>query len=790
MKILLPLMAMACATSSSSVTATSDSDKSVEHVVHMLKDILRTQNSLKSSIALPHEGNGYTARLGEMEDGGIISASVAVGGSGGLRRGLKDSSPSCSLGIATHFGWSNWFETIATLDTPVFRVKSDSELKTIVKKSAKKGCRVRPMGTTHSADGLIIQRTDEDVVVVSLADYTTTREDWADGIDTETGLARFRAGMLFYEAVAISRPHGFVFRERSAIPLFTIGGVVANMVHGGSKSGGFVHSDVTKLLVMKSNGKVVEVEGDELQFWRSSAGQLGIILAAEFQLVSEENGGLVMSRENTGPYLAPGTTPSPSDIQQLVVTVTTAIFGTIAAKDHCQFFYDWYANTLNAYTSDFSGEPFDGEEPLHSQYQAAADGYLAEYGGNNADFTGGLQSRLPVDDLCLLICEEGTGPLFPTGLPCVEIESTLVPGTLLCEVPVEVGAVFSQFAVETLNAQFDGRKSTVNDGFVVDSSLVVKTAIVFFPSRALPQVFGAWWAANAQVVGWASGQLPNPPFQFAPTGPLEMRFINPAETAVMNPIPTFEEWKEEFDSDVGVPGAFDLFFPPSPGIPDGLFAYEVVVLDGINDGDANKYLAFMEGVFKNVPTNPQAPYGPNAVDPSTNIVQKCDVSSNVFPCAPISGGGFAGVPGFDCCNPPIPVRNVHLGKGWGYGVDPETTPITFDPVPFQDQDTISSLFSSGSKASSVDDFNDKVDELDADVFAGGALLRWLRPDSGKGGFEPRKLVGQECGSTSYATDPDAECISGDCDEDNSICVKVSAPSSKASKEKNVFGDNN
>jgi len=566
-------------------------------------------------------------------------------------------------------------------------------------------------------------------------------------------------------------------------------------ITGGSKSGGFVHSDVTKLLVMKSNGKVVEVEGDELPFWRSSAGQLGIILAAEFQLVSEENGGLVMSRNNTGPYLtlSPGTTPSPSDIQQLVVTVTTAIFRTIAAKDHCQFFYDWYANTLNAYTSDFSGEPFDGEGPLHSQYQAAADGYLAEYGGNNAVFTGGLQSRLPVDDLCLLICEEGTGPLFPTGIPCVEIESTLVPGTLLCEVPVEVGAVFSQFSVESLNAQFDGRKSTVNDGFVVDSSLVVKTAIVFFPSRALPQVFGAWWAANAQVVGWASGQLPNPPFQFAPTGPLEMRFINPAETAVMNPIPTFEEWKEEFDSDVGVPGAFDLFFPPSPGIPDGLFAYEVVVLDGINDGDANKYLAFMEGVFKNVPTNPQAPYGPT-VDPSTNIVKECDVSSNAIPCAPIPGvpGGFAGVPGFDCCNPPIPVRNVHLGKGWGYGVDPETTPITFDPVPFQDQDTISSLFSSGSKASSVDDFNDKVDELDADVFAGGALLRWLRPDSGKGGFEPRKLVGQECGSTSYATDPDAECISGDCDEDNSICVKVSAPSSKASKEKNVFGvgDNN
>lgn len=188
-------------------------------------------------------------------------------------------------------------------------------------------------------------------------------------------------------------------------------------------------------------------------------------------------------------------------------------------------------------------------------------------------------------------------------------------------------------------------------------------------------------------------------------------------------------------------------------------------------------------MFKSVPTNPLAPYGPNPVDESTNIVQECDVTSNVIPCAPVPGPGgfFEGFPGFDCCNPPIPVRNVHLGKGWGYGVDPGTTPVTSDPVPFQDQATISSIFSSGSKASSVADFNDKVDELDADVFGGGALLRWLRPDSGKGGFEPRKLVGQECGSTSYATDPNAECISGDCDEDNSICVEISAPSSKSSK---------
>lgn len=186
-----------------------------------------------------------------------------------------------------------------------------------------------------------------------------------------------------------------------------------------------------------------------------------------------------------------------------------------------------------------------------------------------------------------------SSPLAATGVPCVPLNSTLVPGTLLCEVPVEVGAVFSQVTVETLNAQFDERKLSVNDGFVVDNNLVVKTTIIFFPSRALSQVFGAWWAANAKVI---SGQLPGPPFNFVPTAPLEMRFINPDDTAVMNPIPTFEEWKEEFDSDVGIPFAFDSIFPPSPGIPDGLVAIEVVVLDGINSDDVQTsiLLSWME----------------------------------------------------------------------------------------------------------------------------------------------------------------------------------------------------
>lgn len=52
--------------------------------------------------------------------------------------------------------------------------------------------------------------------------------------------------------------------------------------------------------VMKSNGKTAEIEGDELKYWRSSGGQLGIILAVEMQLVKEtEKGGTLAMKHSS-----------------------------------------------------------------------------------------------------------------------------------------------------------------------------------------------------------------------------------------------------------------------------------------------------------------------------------------------------------------------------------------------------------------------------------------------------------------------------------------------------------
>ena len=60
---------------------------------------------------------------------------------------------------------------------PVFRVKTDKELCKILKSSrritgseGKLKCYVCIMGSTHTEDGMVMQRTGDNVVVISLAD--------------------------------------------------------------------------------------------------------------------------------------------------------------------------------------------------------------------------------------------------------------------------------------------------------------------------------------------------------------------------------------------------------------------------------------------------------------------------------------------------------------------------------------------------------------------------------------------------------------------------------------------
>lgn len=305
---------------------------------------------------------------------------------------------------------------------------------------------------------------------------------------------------------------------------------------------------------------------------------------------------------------------------------------------------------------------------------------------------------------------------------------------------------------ESLDADWDARSSGANDGYLgVSNTQHFDSVIAFVPARTFAIAFSTWYSVTGQVI---SGQIPN--MTFAPNGNLEFRFIDPVKSTLLNPIPTIEELKSDYDDKYGIyfgdASAFDTLMPPlPPGVPDGWMTIELVNLRGAYTDDVSKYLFTMQQAWNAMPTNPSVPYGEDVVD-------ICDAANGIFPCA--------GIPteGAKCCNPPIPTILAHLGKGWGWGYDPSTTPTTGKMHPFKDADAIANMF----KESSISAFNAKRSELDAGIFAGGAMMRWLDESSPNSGFEARKLDGQMCGSPDFVLNPNKECINEMCV--NSICV--------------------
>lgn len=468
-----------------------------------------------------------------------------------------------------------------------------------------------------------------------------------------------------------------------------------------------------------------------------------------------EKGGLVMDRERTA-FDAP---TDAAEFVELLTALTSKIYQSHATYDNIQFFFDWYSNTLAEYRTDFSGPIFSGatgpfpDEAKAARYDAATRENIDMF--PDVAFTGGRKIALNEEIICATFCIPPTGP-SGDGSPCIQIPSSLVPGKLLCEVPLEVSAALSTSVQTQLDEMWDTASSAANDGFFLTDPALFTTVILFAPARSLASIIGTWYDIMTRAV---TGTLPG--IDFIPNANLEFRFVNPIETAVLNPIPTIDETRTAFNEKHAQffgENAFDSLMPPLPdGIPDGYVSVEFVNIRGVFDDDLSIMNAALQEAWNSMPTNPLVPY-------SESVVMECDALNGINPCQGIPEEGTT------CCNPSIPSHLIHLGKGWGHGIDTFTTPFTGKFQPFQNLDSINNAFSTGSKLNSVSNFNAKCTELDAEVFSGGAMLRWLDSSVPNSRFEARKLDGQMCGSLDFVMEPDKECINESCVD--SICQPI------------------
>jgi len=186
--------------------------------------------------------------------------------------------------------FKNWADHMDTC-TNWLMPRNDTMLQNLLQFARDRGYRVRIGGAAHSAGGIVTDGKDKNAFVISLAEYVApgdwefSSKDMPDGSMRATANAGWTQ-LHLYERV---RPLGFFLPAQTAGYFFSLGGIVASSVHGGSYLAGFIHSYVTKMRVMKWDGSIEVIEDEaELKYWRCSFGLLGVMLSIEFQLEQRE----------------------------------------------------------------------------------------------------------------------------------------------------------------------------------------------------------------------------------------------------------------------------------------------------------------------------------------------------------------------------------------------------------------------------------------------------------------------------------------------------------------------
>jgi UDP-N-acetylenolpyruvoylglucosamine reductase len=462
----------------------------------------------------------------------------------------------CTKMVADQLGWTNWEEIIST-NAAVFRPTSDDQLSKILTAASKKGCTVRISGATHSSDGLVMQRAESNIVLVSLADHQISNSAWRNRLDSDNNRVRIGAGQSLYQLLALIRPQGYLLPTRTSGRYFTVGGIVSNMVHGGGQGAGFLQEYVTSFLVMLANGQIKEISSEEeLLYWRSSAGLLGIILGVELQVVRDT--GFAMKLDTIDYNLN-----DPTFIAQFVSDVYTKA----AIYTHSEFFFNAYTGNLVVIGADNSGPIPD--TPTLSGYSTAYETLIEEAG--DVSFSGGPKISIP--NACAIIPEPY----------CFDPQATAY---LL--------AMVSNSIVQQDVSQSSG---TVNDGFYSTTTAPFHAVDLFAPASNLVQMVGTFLGVFQQFVSSSS--------PYFPSGSLQFRFVNPSPKAgILNPIPPIADIQSDFLARNFFP------LPSTLGSPEGYVALHYTGISGINDDFSSIFLQQLESAWTSTPLDPTNPAGP------------------------------------------------------------------------------------------------------------------------------------------------------------------------------------
>ena len=250
-------------------------------------------------------------------------------------------------GLSSNEPFRTWFSRIST-DAPVVYPRNDAELRRIIRTARDNNCRVRPVGAGYSENGVVVQATERNVVVVSLKNYVIDDSSW-DGViihpSGRTPSVRMSAADTNLKMMSIIRPQGYITISQTTGRIFNLAGLYLSPSTHGTGTTPRITEQLLSVRVMNADG-IITVYSDEatIRAFRGSSGLLGIVTALEVK-IAHYPWALEMSHEkfSTASFTMEST-------KRFIRRKFDPEAGAVAGN-HTLFFYYPYADALVAHSS-------------------------------------------------------------------------------------------------------------------------------------------------------------------------------------------------------------------------------------------------------------------------------------------------------------------------------------------------------------------------------------------------------------------------------------------------------
>lgn len=172
----------------------------------------------------------------------------------------------------------NWAGNLEYSAAEVARPESVEELAELVAGAARRGQRVKALGSRHCFN---------DVADTAGAHVVLGRLAGGVEIDSSRGIARVPGGMTYGELGLALEREGWALHNMASLPHISVAGAVQTGTHGSGVRNGSLHTAVKAVELVRATGDVdrlEEADGDEFLGTVVGLGALGIVTALELSI--------------------------------------------------------------------------------------------------------------------------------------------------------------------------------------------------------------------------------------------------------------------------------------------------------------------------------------------------------------------------------------------------------------------------------------------------------------------------------------------------------------------------